>query len=91
MNARDHLEQLRKDIAANPDSLAAAKARQNDVFAAAITFAGSLRTYRSGSVATRFTNHPVRSCPRHYCAPATNTKARKPGTSVPGLCRFQTP
>ena len=59
MNAHDHLDQLRKNIAADPDSLSAAKTRQNDVFSAAITFPGSLRTYRSGSVATRFTNHPV--------------------------------
>ncbi len=59
MNAHDRLDQLRKDIAANRESLAAAKARQDDVFAAAITFGGSLRTYRAGSGATRFSNHPV--------------------------------
>ncbi len=59
MTAHDKLDQLRKDIVANPDSLAAAKSRQKDVFAAANTFEGSLRTYLSGSVATRFTNDPV--------------------------------
>ena len=59
MTAYDQLDQLRKDIAANADSLAEAKARQKAVFAAANTFDGSLRTYKSGSVATRFTNDPV--------------------------------
>jgi len=58
MTAYDQLDQLRKDIAANPDSQAEAKARQKAVFAAD-TFSGSLRTYKSGSVAIRFTNHPV--------------------------------
>lgn len=59
MTAYDQLDQLRKTIAANPDSLTEAKARQRAVFAAANTFDGSLRTYKSGSVATRFTNDPV--------------------------------
>lgn len=59
MTARDDLDQLRKGIAADAGSLSAAKERQDAVFSAAETFEGSLRTYRSGSVATRFTNHPV--------------------------------
>ncbi len=59
MTAFDHLDQLRKDIAADPDSLSEARTRLDTVLAAAMTFEGALRTYRSGSVATRFTNDPV--------------------------------
>lgn len=59
MNAFDYLDQLRKDTAANSDSLAVAKDRQKAVFDAAMSFEGTLRPYRSGSVATRFTNDPV--------------------------------
>lgn len=59
MTAHDILDQLRKDIVANSDSLAQAKTRQKAALAAAETFEGALRTYQSGSVATRFTNHPV--------------------------------
>jgi len=42
MTAYDQLDQLRKDIAANPDSLAETMARQKAVFAAADTFSDEI-------------------------------------------------
>ena len=59
MTASEQLDQLRKDIAADAGTLREAKDRVGHVLDAASTFDGALRVYRSGSVATRFTNHPV--------------------------------
>ena len=59
MSALTQLEKIRHTIAAEPDALAAAQTRLTDALAAARTFPGALRTFRSGSLATKFVNDPV--------------------------------
>ena len=59
MNAKMLLEQIRKEVAAQDVALAEARRRRDAVLAAAQTFPGALRTFRSGSLATGFVNHPV--------------------------------
>ena len=59
MNALEALETIRRNIAADPTSLTEARDRLAAVHTAAEAHADALRTYRSGSLASRFTNHPV--------------------------------
>ncbi|MCP4962991.1 MAG: hypothetical protein GY925_27460 [Actinomycetia bacterium] len=59
MSALTQLEQIRHTIAAEPDAIAVARTRLTDALAAAKTFPGALRTFRSGSLATKFVNDPV--------------------------------
>lgn len=59
MSALTQLEQIRGRIAVDPGALAAAQTRLSEVLAAAATFPGALRTFRSGSLATGFVNDPV--------------------------------
>jgi hypothetical protein len=53
------LEGIRQQIAAQNGPLAEARRRRDAVFEAAATFPGVLRTFRSGSLATGYVNHPV--------------------------------
>lgn len=53
------IEDIRQQIAAHDDALLEARSRRDAVLAAAATFAGVLRTFRSGSVTTGYDNHPV--------------------------------
>ena len=59
MTALAQLEELRKKIAADPRSLREASDRLAAVLDAASKHPDALRTYRSGSLASRFTNRPV--------------------------------
>ncbi len=59
MTARELIEEIRKQIAADDAALVEARRRRDAVRAAAQTFSGALRTFRSGSLATGFVNHPV--------------------------------
>ena len=59
MSALTQLEQIRERIAADPDALSTAQMRLSEVLAAAASFPGALRTFRSGSLATGFVNDPV--------------------------------
>ncbi len=59
MTALTQLEELRKKIAADPRSLREASDRLGAVLDAASKHPDALRTYRSGSLASRFTNRPV--------------------------------
>ena len=59
MTALAQLEELRKKIAADPRSLREASGRLGAVLDAASKHPDALRTYRSGSLASRFTNRPV--------------------------------
>ena len=53
------LDQIRQRVAARDGSLQEARTRRDGVREAAASYPGSLRTYQAGSLATRFTNHPV--------------------------------
>ena len=53
------LDQIRQRVAARGGSLLEARTRRDRVRDAAASYPGSLRTYQAGSLATRFTNHPV--------------------------------
>ena len=59
MTALIQLEELRKKIAADPRSLREASDRLGAVLGAAGKHPDALRSYRAGSLATRFTNRPV--------------------------------
>ncbi|MDE0320733.1 MAG: hypothetical protein OXH86_10565 [Acidimicrobiaceae bacterium] len=59
MNALTTLETIRRCVAAEPSSLSEARDRLDAVRSAASTQPDALRTYRSGSLASRFTNRPV--------------------------------
>ena len=59
MNAHTILEDVRREVAAHPESLREARLRRDRVLAAASNYRGALRTYPAGSLATRFTNDPV--------------------------------
>lgn len=59
MNALTTLETIRRNIAADQSSLNEARDRLAAVRAAASAHPDALRTYRSGSLASRFTNDPV--------------------------------
>lgn len=59
MNALTLLDTIRRDIAADPSPLSVARDRLAAVCAAAEAHPDALRTYQSGSLASRFTNHPV--------------------------------
>lgn len=57
--AIDIIKEIRSEIAAHDDALAAARQRRDIVLEAAATYPGVLRTFKSGSLATGFVNHPV--------------------------------
>ena len=59
MTALTQLEELRKNIAADPRSLREASDRLEAVLGAGGKHPDALRSYRAGSLATRFTNRPV--------------------------------
>ncbi|MDE0268088.1 MAG: hypothetical protein OXI96_03505 [Acidimicrobiaceae bacterium] len=59
MYAYTILDQIRKQVAARPESLREARERRDRVLRTASSFNGVLRTYKAGSLATRFTNRPV--------------------------------
>ena len=59
MTALTQLEELRKNIAADPRSLREASDRLEAVLGAGGKHHDALRSYRAGSLATRFTNRPV--------------------------------
>ena len=59
MNSHSTIDQIRQEVAARDTSLQEARTRRDWVRKAAASYAGSLRTYQAGSLATRFTNHPV--------------------------------
>lgn len=53
------LNDIRAQIAAHDDALAAARERRDAVLTTASSFPGTLRTYKSGSLAAGLMNHPV--------------------------------
>ena len=53
------IEDIRQQIAAHDDALLEARSRRDAVLAATTTYPGGLRTFRSGSLATGYVNHPV--------------------------------
>lgn len=55
----DQLEEIRKQIAADPEVLSEAVARRDAVLAVASKLHGTARTYGAGSVTHRTVNHPV--------------------------------
>lgn len=57
--ASDVLEEIRQEISANDDDLREARNRRDAVLKAAAGFDGTLRTFRSGSVAHGNVNNPV--------------------------------
>ena len=59
MDAHQIVDGIRQEVAALPASLQEARTRRDRVRGAAAGYPGSLRTYQAGSLATRFTNHPV--------------------------------
>lgn len=59
MNALTALESIRRHVAADPSSLSEARERLAAVCVAASAHPDALRTYRSGSLASKFTNRPV--------------------------------
>lgn len=59
MNTLAHLNEIRKKVQAKLHVLNEARARRDTVLNIAATFAGTLRVFRSGSLATGFVNHPV--------------------------------
>jgi hypothetical protein len=59
ITALEIINDIRRQIAAQDDALSGARSRRDAVFAAAATFPGVLRTFRSGSLATGYINHPV--------------------------------
>ena len=59
MDAQQIVDGIRQEVAALPSSLQEARQRTDAVCRAALGFPGALRTYRAGSLATRFTNRPV--------------------------------
>ena len=59
MNSHSTIDQIRQRVAARDTSLQEARTRRDRVRKAAASYPGSLRTYQAGSLATRFTNHPV--------------------------------
>ena len=59
MDAYQIIDGIRQEVAALPPSLQEARTRSDWVQTAASSYPGSLRTYQAGSLATRFTNHPV--------------------------------
>lgn len=59
MDSHQIVDGIRQEVAALPTSLQEAGRRRDRVRNAAASYPGSLRTYQAGSLATRFTNHPV--------------------------------
>ena len=57
--AFDIIEDIRRQVAASDDALREARRRRDVVLTAADSFPGVLRTFRSGSLATGYVNHPV--------------------------------
>jgi hypothetical protein len=58
-HANDVLEEIRHEISASDDDLKEARKRRDLVLKAAASFPGTLRTFRSGSVAHGNVNNPV--------------------------------
>jgi hypothetical protein len=55
----DHLNDIRQQVQAQDRALRVARERRDDTRDAAITFPGALRVSATGSLATRYVNHPV--------------------------------
>lgn len=58
-HANDVLEEIRQEISASDDDLREARKRRDLVLKAAASFPGTLRTFKSGSVAHGNVNNPV--------------------------------